>query len=127
MKYIKGYLPKKKTGKGRVRKYNVMEDYEVVGRVLVDNQGSRSPYSISYRNDDESISFEGTLYKIYKKAKASGRNYVSHYDMRLSYINHDFIGNDDDYEEKYMFQSKDQWGGIIDAIDFSCLKRIYEI
>ena len=90
-----------------------MEDYEVVGRVLVDNQGSRSPYSISYRNDDElghslgddeSISFEGTLYKIYKKAKTSGRNYVSHYDMRLSYINHDFIGNDDDYEEKYMFQ-----------------------
>ena len=119
MKYIRGYLPQ---ASGRsYRGYNVIEDNEVVGRVSVALEGgSRSKYSINYRNnDDESSSFEGTLYKRYKKSKKSGRNYVSHYDIRLLYINHDYIGNDEEYDEKYVFSSKDQWGGILDAIDFA--------
>jgi len=118
---IRGYLPKPSEDE-QARSYPVMEDYKKVGEVSVQTDGGNSTkYTVSYRESptyrESSPSFEGTLYKHYRRSKKSGRQYLSHYKFVVSWVNHVFVGSVPNFEDHFVFKSKNQWGGIEQAIE----------
>ena len=123
MVVIRGYLPKP-ANVDQARSYSVMEDYKNVGEVSVQTEaGNSTKYSVFYRDlstyREPSPSFEGTLYKQYRRSKKSGKRYLSHYKFVLSYVNHVFVGSVPNYEEHFVFKSKGQWDGIKQAIELT--------